>query len=72
MKVQSFLGKATIEALHQMDEHINAWLKRNNVTPLHIKQSFGSEKFHDGRSQDPIVIITVWYEGGEEERNFDI
>ena len=67
MKVQSFLGKVTIEGLHQMDHHINEWLKRRRVTPLHIKQSFGSEKFHDGRNQEPIVVITVWYEGEEEE-----
>lgn len=72
MKVQSFMGKVTMEGLHQMDQHINTWLKRNHVKPLHIKQSFGSERFHDGRNQESIVVITIWFEEGEEKEDFDL
>lgn len=62
MKVQTFMGKASMEALAQMDHHINDWLARNHITPLHIKQTFGMGRHHDGRSDEPILIISVWYE----------
>ncbi len=62
MKVQTFLGKVSIDGLHQMDSQINKWMERNQVTPIQIKQSFGSDLHHDGRRQEPIVVISVWYE----------
>ena len=52
MKVQTFMGKATIEGLHQMDQHINEWMKRTDVVPAQIQQSFGTEQHHDGRKSD--------------------
>ncbi len=67
MKVQTFLGKVSIDGLHQMDDHINGWLKRNNITPVQVKQSFGNDRHHDGRNAEPIVIITIWYESNEHE-----
>jgi hypothetical protein len=67
MKIQTFIGKVSIEGLHQMDDHINDWLRRNNVTPIHIQQSFGADIHHDGRRQEPIIIISIWYEPSEEE-----
>ncbi len=72
MKVQSFMGKATIEGLHQMDQLINTWMVKHQVTPVFVKQSFGLEKFHDGRSQESIVVITLWYEGGKEADEFGL
>ncbi len=66
VKVQTFLGKATIDGLHQMDTHINEWMKRHSVKPLHIQQSFGSDRHHDGRNQEPIIVISIWYEAAEE------
>lgn len=68
MKVQSFVGKVNIEGLHQMDDHINKWLRENEIEPLHIKQSFGHER-GKGANEEPVVIITIWYEGGEEKED---
>ena len=65
MKVQTFLGKVSIDGLHQMDSQINKWMERNQVVPIQIKQSFGSDLHHDGRRQEPIVVISVWYEPNE-------
>lgn len=61
MRVQTFMGKVSIEGLHQMNNHINEWIKRNQIEPLHIQQSFGSDIHHDGRNSEPIVIISIWY-----------
>lgn len=63
MKVQTFLGKASMEGLAQMDHHINEWLERNHVTPVHVSQSFGMGRHHDGRGDEPIVITSIWFEG---------
>jgi len=62
MKVQTFMGKASSEGLHQMDAHINEWLTKHQVTLVHICQSFGLNRHHDGRTDEPVVIISVWYE----------
>ncbi len=67
VKVQTFIGKVSIEGLHQMDQHINEWFRRTKVTPIHVSQSFGADRHHDGRSQEPIIVTSIWYEGGEEE-----
>ena len=66
IKVKSFLGKVTHEGIHQMDDHINEWLQDHNVIPKDIKQSYGMERLR-GESEEPVVIITVWYEAPEEE-----
>ncbi len=67
MRVQSFLGKVSIDGLNQLDTHINEWLKRRKVTPTHVTQSFGQDKPHDGRNAEPIIVVTVWYEAEEED-----
>lgn len=69
MKVQTFVGKSNIEGLHQMDSHINEWMRRNDIKPVHICQSCGSERHH-GQNDEPVVIITVWYEA-ESDDDFD-
>lgn len=70
IKVHSFVGKVGVEGLHQMDQHINDWMKRNKVAPLHIKQSFGSDKHHDGRGAEPILVISIWYEDAGDGPSF--
>lgn len=62
MKVQTFLGKASMEGLHILDEHINEWLAKKHVTPTHIAQSFGMGRHHDGRTDEPIIVISIWFE----------
>jgi hypothetical protein len=69
MKVQSFMGKVSSTGLKQMDNQINDWLQRSKVKPVQIKQSFGTDIHHEGRVSEPIVIITVWYEEDDEEKN---
>lgn len=62
MKVHSFMGKVGIEGLHQMDNHINEWLADNKAKVIDIQQSFGTHMHHDGRREEPVLLITVWYE----------
>lgn len=62
MKVQTFVGKIGIEGLSMMDDQINAWLKESNVTPAHVKQSLGMERHHGGASEEPVLVISVWYD----------
>lgn len=61
MRVQTFLGKVTVEALHQMDEHINTWLESHHIEPAKVTQTFGYEKHRDGGSQEPVIITSLWY-----------
>lgn len=63
MKVHTFLGKVSIDGLHQLDTHINEWFADHNVKIVEIRQSFGMHKHHDGRHEEPVLLITVWYEG---------
>ncbi len=61
MRVQTFLGKVTVESLHQMDQHINAWLESHAIQPKHITQSIGYEKMKEGGSAEPVVVTSIWY-----------
>ena len=61
MRVQTFLGKVSIEALHQMDEHINQWLEAHHVEPKHIVQTFGYDRHRESGSSQPVVVTSVWY-----------
>ncbi len=65
MKVQSFIGKVSIAGLSQMDVQINDWLKRNKVKVVNMCQSFGTDIHHDGRGNEPIIVVSVWYEESE-------
>ena len=64
-KVQSFIGKVSIAGLQQMDTQINDWLKRSKIKPVYVGQSFGTDIHHDGRGNEPIIVITVWFEEAE-------
>jgi len=61
MKIQTFVGKASLDALKQMDEHINDWLAKHNVVPLQIHQVFGYERHHHHTEDEPVLITSVWY-----------
>lgn len=61
MRVQTFVGKVSMESLQQMEEHINHWLAEHSVEAKHIKQSFGYERGHQSGVQEPVIVITVWY-----------
>jgi hypothetical protein len=66
MKVHTFIGKANLEGLQQMDNQINDWLRRKKCEPVHINQCFGTERHH-GSADEPVLITSVWYNGEEEE-----
>lgn len=66
MKVHTFVGKANLEGLQQMNNHMNDWLRRYKVEPVHIQQSFGQERHH-GSADEPVLIISVWYHAEDEE-----
>lgn len=61
MRVQTFLGKVSMDSLHQMDQHINQWLEMNHIEPRAIAQTFGYDKPKEGCSIEPVVITSVWY-----------
>lgn len=61
MRVQTFVGKACMESLQQLEQHINDWLAQHNVEPKHVKQTFGYEQQRESNRPEPIVVITVWY-----------
>lgn len=60
MKVRTFIAKSNLDGIAQCDGQINAWLERENIDIVFVKQSCGSERHH-GQSSDPIVVISVWY-----------
>jgi hypothetical protein len=61
MRVQTFIGKVSSESLRIMDEQINQWLRKNQVEPKLVNQSFGYEchRLHEG--QEPVIVTSVWY-----------
>ena len=61
MKIQSFIGKSNLDGLHHMDEHINNWMKENNIIPMHVTQTSGCERFHGG-DEEPIIVTSIWYD----------
>ena len=61
MRVQTFLGKVSMDSLRQMDEHINEWLEAHQAEPITIQQCFGYEQHGDGDKQEPVIITSVWY-----------
>jgi len=61
MRVQTFLGKVSMEALQQMDEHINQWLEAHQVEPKLVSQTFGYAHCNEAREPQPTVITSVWY-----------
>jgi hypothetical protein len=61
MKVQTFLSKLSMEALKQMDDHINEWMEKNRVEPKHINQVFAYERHHHHAGDEPVLITSVWY-----------
>ncbi len=65
MRVQSFIGKASVEGLHQLDHLINDWIKRTRLKILQITQCPCSTTRHDGRDQETIIIVTVLYQESE-------
>ena len=62
MRVQTFVGKVSVETLKQMDEHINEWLAKHDVQVKFIKQVFGSERHSQHHEMEPVVVASVWYE----------
>ncbi len=61
MKIQTFIGKSNIEGLHQMDNHINEWIRRNKIKPITINQFAGLERHH-GQNEEPVVVTSIWYD----------
>ena len=61
MRVQTFLGKVSVEALNQLDEHINHWMEAHNIEPKHIVQSFGFDRHRESGSSQPVIVTSVWY-----------
>ena len=61
MKVQTFIGKSNVDGLHLMDEHINNWMDEYNITPIHVTQTSGCERFHGG-NEEPIIVTSIFYD----------
>ncbi|HOK09518.1 MAG TPA: hypothetical protein PLT82_04550 [Candidatus Hydrogenedens sp.] len=65
MRVQSFIGKASVEGLHQMDNLINDWIKRTRPKIIQIAQCPCTSARHDGRDQETIIVVTILYQESE-------
>ena len=62
MKVQTFVGKVSVDALKQMDEHINAWIEKHNAELKFVTQVFGNERHSQHHELEPVVVTSVWYD----------
>lgn len=62
MRVQTFVGKVSMEGLQHMDRTINEWLASRQPEILHITQTFGQERHREVSNEEPVVITSVWYE----------
>jgi len=61
MRVQTFVGKVSIEGLRQMDDQINQWIEAHNVEPRFTNQTFGCEHHREVLCEEPVVITSIWY-----------
>ena len=66
MKMKTFVGKASIEGLQQMEDQVNNWLKRNKIEPVTVKQSFGTERHH-GAGEERVLVISLWFHPPDDE-----
>ncbi|MCX5771020.1 MAG: hypothetical protein NTZ09_12215 [Candidatus Hydrogenedentes bacterium] len=62
MRAQTFLAKLSLESLRTMDEQINNWLDRTKARPKLVNQVFGYERHHHSEGEEPVMIVTVWYD----------
>jgi hypothetical protein len=62
MQVQTFTSKVSVEALRQMDEHINQWLSKHNVVLARVTQTFGEDHSHEGHGPEPVLVTCLWFE----------
>ncbi len=62
MRAQTFLAKLSMEALQTMDDQINNWLDRTKVVPKMVNQVFGYECHHHHEGEEPVMVVTVWYD----------
>ncbi|HOV33645.1 MAG TPA: hypothetical protein PLX23_09810 [Candidatus Hydrogenedens sp.] len=65
MRVQSFIGKASVDGIHQMDNLINEWIKRARPKILLMTQCPCSTSTHDERDKETIIIVTILYQESE-------
>ncbi len=65
MRVQSFIGKASLDGIHQMDNLINEWIKRTRPKIIQISQCPCTTSRQDGRDQETIIVVTILYEERE-------
>ncbi len=63
--MQSFIGKASVEGLHQMDSLINDWIKRTRPKILLMTECPCPTSRHDERDQETIIIVTILYQESE-------
>jgi len=61
MQVETFVGKVSVDALRQMDQHINQWLRTRGVQPVFVTQTFGYETSREFGNSEPVLITSLWY-----------
>jgi hypothetical protein len=62
MRVQTFVGKVSVETLKQMDEYINEWLAKHDTQVKFVTQAFGNERHSHHQELEPVVVTSVWHE----------
>ncbi len=61
MRVQTFIGKVSMDGLRQMDAQINHWLEVHKAEPKFVSQCFGIEPHREVTSREPVIITSIWY-----------
>ncbi len=68
MRVHTFIGKVTPEALRQLDTHINNWLEDNHIEPAFVHQTFGYEEHREVSNTEPVIVTSIWYKTASRDR----
>ncbi len=65
MRVHSFVGKASVNGLQQMDSLINDWIKRTRPKILSMTQCPCLTTTHGDKDEETIIVVTILYEESE-------
>jgi len=61
MRVESFVGKVSLECLKLLDGQVNEWLETSKVEPRLVTQTFAYEGDHFHGQQQPVIVVSIWY-----------
>ena len=70
MKMKTFMGKVTPQAVNYLNEHVNEWLDESGAKVWYVESVFGEAPIGMSGAREACLFINVWYnEGKAENRN---